>query len=437
MGKNRNNRRFNYQKSPQTNAAPKERMDEVRQQFQGYKSVFGRTPMTERERRIEEDIERYLEEDDNPPSYKNNRREERPEKQPRQTVHISEVKGLNARPGRSFGEDDNPFASMPEAEPLRVVTTEDDQSDVIVHQDEYDYLNDFLCDYTSDDVKKSYTKQKELIHDHILDLSKILSNYLNPKYADIADLMNAALQLMVTDTFANGLYSVLVESVRNGEDDGTFDNWDTDYEYLGQLVSILIGCKRREMTDETETLYVTKIAKGIWTQEIRQLVGKTHITESLATDLVLRTPVAPQNMKDYHIERFYKGFLDSMLIHAEDNVEVLDRGTQGMIFNFLYGKDRNAAKAIGRHLADAPREEFPSSLSKMVYTEFKCMLYDKLNTFDIGVIKFVLKFIVGQKKNGKTNVIFDLNTAADYPNINKALQSYIRDDQDAKDCLSL
>ena len=66
------------------------------------------------------------------------------------------------------------------------------------------------------------------------------------------------------------------------------------------------------------------------------------------------------------------------------------------------------------------------------------MLYEALEGFDIGIIKFVLKFIVNQKKmNPSAKIVFDFNAAVDYPNINRALQLYIGEDKDAKDCLNL
>ena len=66
------------------------------------------------------------------------------------------------------------------------------------------------------------------------------------------------------------------------------------------------------------------------------------------------------------------------------------------------------------------------------------MLYTRLNGFDIGDIKFVLKYIVNQKKGHPDQaIVFNIDDAADYTNINRALQSYIGDDKDAKDCLNL
>ena len=73
----------------------------------------------------------------------------------------------------------------------------------------------------------------------------------------------------------------------------------------------------------------------------------------------------------------------------------------------------------------------------MIYTEFKCMLYEKLNGFDIKLIEFVVRYIVNQKKNKGSNVIFDFNMAVDYPNLNRAMMNYISEDKDAKDCFNL
>lgn len=418
--------RFTYYSKKDRNNRP-ENINDVRRDLSGYRSAF-----KSRNRRGDSDCPECM----------------------TNTPKRSDSSASNARPDRrddrrplgnkrrTFGFDDDVQRQecMTGVEDLREETdgNMDDRREEITHVEEYEYMEDFLDAYLRDDVKTSFGKQKELIYEHIINLGAIISNYFNPKYRDILPEMELVMQVMVTDIFSRAFYNVLVDCIREGNDpEGLFVNWDEDYSVVGMMVSILIGTRRQDMTEETETLYMTKIAKGIWNEEIRQLTQNAHITEELATDLILRTPIDPQQMKDYHIEAFYPGFLESILLHAEDNIEVLDRATQGKIFRFIYGKGKNAAKVVGRNLSD-PEKDGLESMEKMVYTEFKTMLYETLNTFDIGIIKFVLKFIVGRKKdNPSVKLVFDFDTAVEHPNINKALQSYIAEDRDAKDCLNL
>lgn len=410
--------RLNYNNRREDNRS---NFNEVRELYKGYRSAF------DRNRR------RYLDGEDVGNDKKENRYDSKPDRRDPERKPMT-----NKR--RTFGFSDDEAPKRPDfmEGAIDVELSIEKKEPEIVHVEEYDYMEDFLDEYLSDEVKTNFSKQKEAIYDHILDIAGIISHYFNPKYRDIVPEMDLVLQVMVTDSFARAFYNVLVNAIREQEDpDEKFANWEEDYEVVGMMVAVLLGTRRQEMTEETEALYMTKVAKGIWNEEIRQLTNATHITEELATDLILRTPVTPDKMKDYHIEMFYKGFLDSMLLHADDNIEVLDRNTQRKIFHFIYGKGKNAAKVIGRNLSDPVRDGL-ESVEKMVYTEFRSMLYEALDGFDIGIIKFVLKFIVNQKKiNPSAKIVFDFNTAVDYPNINRALQLYIGEDKDAKDCLNL
>lgn len=410
--------RLNYNNRREDNRS---NFNEVRELYKGYRSAF------DRNRR------RYLDDEDTGNGKKENRYDSKPDRRDPERKPMT-----NKR--RTFGFSDDEAPKRPDfmEGAIDVELSIEKKEPEIVHVEEYDYMEDFLDEYLSDEVKTNFSKQKEAIYDHILDIAGIISHYFNPKYRDIVPEMDLVLQVMVTDSFARAFYNVLVNAIREQEDpDEKFANWEEDYEVVGMMVAVLLGTRRQEMTEETEALYMTKVAKGIWNEEIRQLTNATHITEELATDLILRTPVTPDKMKDYHIEMFYKGFLDSMLLHADDNIEVLDRNTQRKIFHFIYGKGKNAAKVIGRNLSDPVRDGL-ESVEKMVYTEFRSMLYEALDGFDIGIIKFVLKFIVNQKKmNPSAKIVFDFNTAVDYPNINRALQLYIGEDKDAKDCLNL
>lgn len=330
---------------------------------------------------------------------------------------------------RSFGDDDN-VAEAP------YVKFSMNQEQNLIHVDEYEFMENFLNDY--DSALSSMNQQKELIHDCIIPLARITTNYYNNKYSDVRGTMDSVFQIMTTEIFAKSLLAVLKQCIRDGNDwDDTFSEWDTDYETVGYMISILLGTKRASMTLEVEDLYKRAIGAGIYKEEINAIIKKTHVTEELATDLMLRNPIVADHMKDFHIATFYQSFLASMILHAEDNVEILDRETQGKLFKFLYGDSKVAAKIIGKYLSQPEKTDL-GAIEKMIYTEFKCMLYDKLNQMDISMIEYILGYIVKQKQElGDVKIIFEFDTAAEYPNLNRALMHYIQEDKDAKKCFNL
>lgn len=301
-----------------------------------------------------------------------------------------------------------------------------------------DLLEEFIEEYTSEDdsQRKSFLRQKDLVAELIVPVSKVLWNYYDPKYDAIRAEMNSVLKIMSTEIFANTLRSVLRERLADERDEeGYFANWDTDYQYLGFAVSLVLGTCRMRMSEETEEVYVSEIGPGIFTDEIDAICNRIRVTKDLATDLMLKTPIMYDKMENYHVGIFYSGFLDSMIIHADDNAEVLTTESQLMLFNYLYGRGKIAAKVVGRYLTDAPRESFRSKAEEMIYEAFKKMLYEKLNSFDIDTIRFVLKYVSDQKAKAEeveTPMIFDFDTAADYTNLNRAMSAFLADNKNAK-----
>lgn len=341
-----------------------------------------------------------------------------------------------ARPKRTFG-DGTPVTLNENEAPNEVKMSEPK----LIHREELKTLEEFLDEYSSEEVKTSYAKQRDIIYRMAIPLCKILSNYFNPKYEDIQGTMDTVLQIMTTDIFCRAFARTLADALgdEHNDPDGYFANWDNDYIYVGNTVATLLGTKRKVMTEETETAYVTQIAKRLWADDIKILTNQLRISEGLATDVILKTPVIPDRIANYQVELYYKGFLDSILLHADDNIEILDASTQGKLLTYLYGNGKNLCKVLGKFLADVPRDTTDfSGVEKLIYGAFKEMLYTRLNGFDIGDIKFVLKYIVNQKKGHPDQaIVFSIDDAADYTNINRALQSYIGDDKDAKDCLNL
>lgn len=302
---------------------------------------------------------------------------------------------------------------------------------------ELDLLEDFIYEYTTDDSnvpRKSFLKQKDLIAELIIPICKVLWNYYDPRYDEIRNEMNSVLHIMSTEIFAKTLRSVLKERLSEEcDEEGYFANWDVDYQYLGYAVSLVLGACRMRMSEDTEEIYVTEIGPGIWTNEVEEITNRIRVTRELAVDLMLKTPIVYNRMENYHVGIFYSGFLDSMIIHADDNAEMLTTESQSLLFNYLYGREKIAAKVIGRYLTDAPRDSFRSKAEELIYEAFKKMLYEKLNGLDMDLIRFVLKYINNQKaKNPDMPMIFDFDTAAYYTNLNRAMTSFLAETRDAK-----
>lgn len=331
---------------------------------------------------------------------------------------------ISSNPWDDYPSEERSFETVPESNSRKF-------------EEELNILEDFICEYTGE--QKSFLKQKDLVAEMIIPIAKVLWNYYDPKYDAIRNEMNNVLKIMSTEIFASTLRSVLKERLGDERDEeGYFMNWDVDYQYLGYAISLLLGTCKMRMCEETEEIYVTEIGPGIWTNEIDDIMGRIRVTKELAADLMMKTPIMYDKMENYHIGIFYQGFLDSMIIHADDNAEMLTTESQLLLFNYLYGRGKTAAKVIGRYLTDPPRESFRTKAEEMIYEAFKKMLYEKLNSFDIDLIRFVVKFISTQKlKNAdagqeETPMIFDFDVAADYPNLNRAMSAFLAENKNAK-----
>ena len=75
-----------------------------------------------------------------------------------------------------------------------------------------------------------------------------------------------------------------------------------------------------------------------------------------------------------------------------------------------------------------------SGAEALIFGEFKAMLLEKLETYDVNNISFVLRFIVDQKKrkDNKAETLFSAEEAAKYDTIRKAIMQVISKDESAK-----
>jgi len=93
------------------------------------------------------------------------------------------------RPKRTFG-DGTPVVVNDDVQDVRMSEPK------LIHKDELKFMDDFLEEYSSEEVKTSYAKQRQLIYEVTIPLCKILSNYFNPKFEDIQGTMDTVLQIM-------------------------------------------------------------------------------------------------------------------------------------------------------------------------------------------------------------------------------------------------
>lgn len=306
---------------------------------------------------------------------------------------------------------------------------DDSDSDELI--DMAECLEDFIDNYLDEEVQRSFGNQKDLIATYLIPVSKILYNYYDPKYVKLVDDMNSVLKIMSTEIFTQSLRAVLRERITDQDDpEGFFSEWNEDYQYVGFVVSLVLGTRRAAMSDETEEIYIDTIGPGIWSTEVAEMMSTIHVTKELATDLMLKTPMLYDRMDNCHIQIFYRGFLDSIITHADDNVKMLDYTMQTKLFNYLYGRGKTAAKVIGKCFVDMPRETFRSEAEKAVYGEYCKMLYSKLNNFDIDRIRYVLRFISKCKnKEPDAPMVFNSETALEYSNIAKAMHGLLEEDK--------
>lgn len=274
---------------------------------------------------------------------------------------------------------------------------------------------------------------KELIETSLEDVCAALKYYYDPRFENALSAMNAVIDIMTTNYFAQTLLGILKQN--------SFDNWNEFWKDVAFAISIVLNSSANKMKDATVQIYVSDIlaSNGMWRTEIDQLVEEVGITEDLATDLVIGLPVRPEDMNDIMMRSIYKEFLWTILNHAEDNIEVLDRTAQRKLFDFCFDDGKKlACKVIGRFLSGEEVKKIKEleGAAALVYGEFKAMLYEKLETYDVHNIAFVLKFIVDQRKReeGKS-VIFSAEDAAKYDTIRKAIMQIVSKDDTAKQYL--
>lgn len=293
----------------------------------------------------------------------------------------------------------------------------------------------FLDDY-ADACKLAGNQVTDVIRDRFWDVCKVMTHYYDPKYGDMMGEMNKVLDVTCSQRFAASLCNLLGSEEVEGWNDGTMDVWKD----VMFTIATTITTSHKKMKDETVSAYIELLSSsGLAGKDIDRLASELGITKDLATDLIISIPVIPDDMNDIALRQFFGSFVMRMMDHAEENIDVLDRGTQGKLFSFFFGKDHIALKAIGRMLAAPKISKFQNESQKMVYAEYLSMLSDRLDAYDIKDIKYVLRFIVNEKKRlGKgTEMLFGDLSIVEYNSVRKSVFELIKDDADAKQYLVL
>ena len=129
--------------------------------------------------------------------------------------------------------------------------------------------------------------------------------------------------------------------------------------------------------------------------------------------------------------------LDKMLIHAEDNMDVLNWEVQGMLYKRFFGNGKDALRVIGKYLTSEPRDGLDSEVERAVYDEFVKMLYSKLDEYDIKDIAYVFRYVAKTRKetdNAKT--IFNSKDATAWENVRKGLLQVMDQDKETMNYLA-
>jgi hypothetical protein len=294
------------------------------------------------------------------------------------------------------------------------------------HDKRADAMNAFCYDFS--DNASDFKRMRDVVIDEFPDAVKYIRNYYNPKNTSLyLDAANRLIQTVCTTQFASALGSVLESGVWS--DDGTYDRcWRS----IAFVISAALETRYEAMHGDTVRKYATEILPRMWKPEIEEIVTETGVTKDLALDLIIAIPMVGSEWNGSNIDAFYGRFLNKMLEHAEDNMDVLNYEVQGMLYNRFFGSSNTALKVIGKFLTSEPRETFDSDVQEAVYKDFIKMLYTKLDKYDIGEIAYVFKYVsIARKHYPNVKTIFASGDVTGYDNVRKGFVKCLEDDSEA------
>lgn len=289
-----------------------------------------------------------------------------------------------------------------------------------------------FCELFTSNVD-NYRSLQDIMIDKFPDAIEFIKSYYSPKNNPMfQDALNKLIKLMCTSQFADTLMSVL-ES-KEWEEDGTYIKiWDS----IGFGLSLALETNHERMHSGVIKKYAFKIIPRMYKSEINDLCIKTGVTKDLANDLIIAIPIPSTDWNGANLDAFYIRFLDKMLIHAEDNADILNWEVQGMLYDSVFGKSKTALKVIGKYLASSYKVDSESEVVIAVFEEFKKMIYSKLDNYDISDIEYVISFVARNRaENPDKKTIFDSISASAYDNVRKALLSVVNSNDEYKKSLA-
>ena len=314
---------------------------------------------------------------------------------------------------------------------------EDNQEQEVQRDKRADEINEFVDNFT--DNSQDFRKLIDIIADDLPDVVRHIRSYYNPKNnPQFIDANNRLIKLAGTSNFCKALAKVLEGGY--WQEDGVYDRC---FRNVAFLLSTALETAYERMHTDVVRKYATDILPRMWKPEITEITTQTGITKDLALDLIIAIPMMGAEWNGSTIDAFYARFLDKMLIHAEDNMDVLNWEVQGMLYDRFFNKDgkntKTGLKVIGKYLTSEPKkeDELDSEVVVAVYNDFKKMLYSKLDTYDIKDISYVFKFVAGfRKDNEDKETIFTANDISNFENVRKGLLQTMDDDKETMSYLA-
>ena len=302
----------------------------------------------------------------------------------------------------------------------------------VSRDDKADVINRFYNDFKK--AATNYKLMKELVTDDFPDVVKYVKSYYSSKNSPMMiDALNHLLDTVATTQFSKVLSNVL-ESRIWLED----DTYDKCWRNIAYSISVTLIINHVRMHEDAIRKYVSEILPRIWAPEIQDIVHNIGVTKDLALDLIIAIPMIDSDWNSANIDAFYDKFLEKMIQHAEDNMDILNYEIQGMLYDKMFGTTGKVPlKIIGKYLASEPMKPTDSEVENAVYEEFVKMLYTKLDAFDIKDIVYVFNYVnkvKGENPNKKT--IFISTDATKYENVRKGLLQLMDDNPESMNNLA-
>ena len=332
----------------------------------------------------------------------------------------------NNRRDRKYGDDDffdfSNSSYLPEDERVPSskkdgeVSKEDPKAREI-----YEFIDEFV------DNVNNYRSLQDILIEKLPDvIPYMMKGYYSQKSSPaLIDALNKFLKIICQTQFAKTLKSVLESGVWSD------DVYDEIWRSIAYALSIALETNHTRMHTDVIKTYATEILPRMWKPEIMDIVHNTGVTSDLALDLIIAIPVFGGTWNGTNIDIFYDRFLSKILIHADDNIDVINWEIQGQLYEKFFGKSNTALKVVGKYLTCEPVKTESSSV-QAVYDEFRKMLYSKLDDYDIKDIEYVFEYVMKfREKNPDKEVIFDSREASKFENVKKGLLSIMDKNPDA------